>query len=265
MNEMDTGTPHLKLTFADGVAMLTIDNVADDNRLTPQSIAALGSAVAHIGARDDINAVLLTGAGDIFSLGLLNPSIRAGMTKEDVVRFVLHANQVFDALERLPQVVVCAVNGPLRAGASELTLACDIRVAADTCDLALPEAGWGGFPGAGAPVRLPGIIGHGQALKLICTGELIDASEMLRLGLVEAVYPAASLREEAVALARKIASAGPLATRGAKQIMRVRQQPGLYEARALSDALRRALEWSQDVDEGMAAHAANRKPEFVGR
>lgn len=265
MAAIETGSDHIRLEADGAVGVITIDNVEDDNRMTPDSMAALGEAVRHLGGSDDIHAVLVTGAGDKFSFGLLNPVIRAAMSKEDVIRFVMLANQVFDALERLPQVVVCAINGPLRAGASELALACDIRLAADTTDLALPEATWGGFPGAGAPVRLPGVIGHGRALQLICTGRLIDAAEMLRIGLVEEVHPAGELREAAVALARHIAASGPLATRGAKRIMRVRQEPGLSAARELSDALRRELEWSHDVDEGMAAHREGRKPKFTGR
>lgn len=265
MSEITTASSQLRVEMHGHVAVMTIDNVDDDNRLTPDSMAAMGQAVMQIGACDDIHALVVTGAGDIFSFGLLNPSIRASMCKQEVVEFVLQANRVFDNLERLPQIVVCAINGPLRAGASELAMACDIRIAADTADLALPEATWGGFPGAGAPVRLPGIVGHGRALQLIGTGKLIDADEMLRIGLVEEVYPASRLRDAAMALAEQIASSGPLATRGSKRIMRIRQQPGFHAARELSDALRWELEWSHDVDEGMAAHKENRKPKFTGR
>jgi enoyl-CoA hydratase/carnithine racemase len=108
-------------------------------------------------------------------------------------------------------------------------------------------------------------VGRARALELICTGREVSASEMERLGLVLAVYPAAKLLAEAHALAASIAASGPLAIRGAKRIMSVRGAEGFAAARALSDALRHALEWSHDVDEGMAAHRESRPPRFTGR
>jgi enoyl-CoA hydratase len=88
---------------------------------------------------------------------------------------------------------------------------------------------------------------------------------MLRYGFADEVVPVAELPQAVLALARAIADAGPLATRGAKRIMRLRQEPGLRAARELSDALRQALEWSHDVDEGSAAFREGRKPRFTGR
>jgi enoyl-CoA hydratase/carnithine racemase len=265
MAATETGSEHLRLSIDDGVAVLTIDNAADRNRLTPAAMAVLGALAEQLRGRDDVNCLVITAVGEVFSMGLLNPTLREAMSKDDVVGFVLAANRVFDAIEALPQVVVCGINGPLRAGAAELAMACDIRYVADHATLTLPEAGWGGFPGAGAPVRLPGLIGHGRALQLICTGRTIDAQEMLRYGFADEVVPVAELPQAVLALARAIADAGPLATRGAKRIMRLRQEPGLRAARELSDALRQALEWSHDVDEGSAAFREGRKPRFTGR
>ena len=87
---------------------------------------------------------------------------------------------------------------------------------------------------------------------------------MERLGLVLAVYPADRLRVEAQALGARIGASGPIATRGAKRIMNAHRAEGFAAARMLSDTLRHALEWSQDVDEGMAAHREGRRPRFTG-
>src|SRR5207237_10319361 len=114
------------------------------------------------------------------------------------------------SLEALPQMVIAALNGAARAGAAELALACDIRVAAAHATFALPEALWGGFPGAGGPVRLPALVGRARALELICTGREIDTPELERLGLVLGVYPADRLMLEARAVAPRIAASGPL-------------------------------------------------------
>jgi enoyl-CoA hydratase/carnithine racemase len=210
--------------------------------------------------------VIVTGAGsEHFSSGLLNPKLRAALSKHDVIALVRLANRAFSELSEAPQIVIAAINAPMRAGGSELALACDIRIVADTATMHLPEAMWGGFPGAGGPMRLAAIVGRGKALQLIATGDTIDAREMHRLGLVEEVVPAAELRAIATEMARKIAAAGPLATRGAKRIIRTRLDASLPAAAEVADALRYALEWSDDVDESHAAQAEGRVPRFKGR
>jgi enoyl-CoA hydratase/carnithine racemase len=248
------------------VATVTLNRPDDLNRLTPDSMASFGRTVDQIAEMDDIHAVVVTGSGnEVFSAGLLNPEIRASMSKDDVIEFVLLANRVFDALAALPQIVIAAINGTIMAGAVELALACDIRLAADDVTLTMPEAKWGGFPGAGGPHRLGMAVGHARALELICSGREITAAEMERYGLVQTLHPRRAVKDVARNMAMTIGANGPLATRGAKRILRQRQAPGFAEARALSDELRTALEWSEDVDEGMAAHRERRTAQFRGR
>lgn len=247
-----------------GVLTLTLDRPDDANRLNPALIAHFASLVEALREDTATNVVVLTGAGSIFSMGILNPVIRASMSKDDVVRLVRKANALFDALEALPQVVIGALNGKAGAGGVEMALACDMRFAAAGASMVMPEATWGGFPGAGAPVRLPMIVGRARALELIATGREIDAEEMKRLGIVLDVFPD-QFMDRVQAIAQKIAASGPLAVRGAKRIIMARQEPGFRAARELSDSLRHALEWSADVDEGMAAHKENRKPKFTGK
>jgi enoyl-CoA hydratase/carnithine racemase len=175
------------------------------------------------------------------------------------------ANRAFNAIDELPQVVVASLNGAARGGAAELALACDIRIAAEHATLTFPEATWGGFPGAGGPFRLATAVGRARALELICTGRQVGAAELERLGLVQAVHPSSHIEDAARALVERIAASGPLATRGAKRIIRTRVEPGLGAARELADALRHSLEWSNDVDEGLAAAVEGRTPRFTGR
>ena len=248
------------------VAVVTIDRQSDQNRLTREVLLGLEEIVRGLAGDDDTQAVILTGAGSqFFSMGILSPVVRASYSKEQVLELVRTANRVYDALEALPQIVIAALNGAARAGAAELSLACDIRLAAAHATFALPEALWGGFPGAGGPVRLPMLVGRARALEIICTGRELDAAEMARLDLVLAVHPAERLMPEARALAARIAASGPLATRGAKRIISTRLLSGFGEARSLSDTLRYAFERSHDVDEGAAAHREGRAPRFTGR
>jgi enoyl-CoA hydratase/carnithine racemase len=249
-----------------GLLTLTIDRADDLNRLTPDVITRLGTVADSL--RDDAqtNVLVITGAGDeVFSMGILNPAIRASYTKDDIVAIVRRANRVFDAIEALPQIVIAALNGRTLAGAVELALACDLRYAVAHATITTPEATWGGFPGAGAPVRLPTIVGRARALELICTGRTVDAAEMEKLGIVQGVFARETFTDAVLAIARRIARSGPLAIRGAKRIVATRQEPGFRAARELSDALRTALEWSHDIDEGIAAHKENRSPRFLGR
>src|SRR6266436_4625253 len=258
--------PDVRVERAERVLTLTLDRPGDQNRLTRDVLLTMQGIADDLRDDDEIQAVVVTGSGaEFFSMGILNPAVRASYTKEQILDLVRIANRLYDAIEALPQVVIAAFNGAARAGAAELALACDIRLAAAHATFRLPEALWGGFPGAGGPVRLPEIVGRARALELICTGREIDAREMERLGLVLAVYPADRLRAETHALAASIGASGPLATRGAKHIMNARRDAGFAAARSLSDALRHALEWSHDVDEGMAAHREGRPPRFTGR
>jgi len=248
------------------VLTLTLDRPGDQNRLTREVLLTMQGIADGLAGDDHIQAVVITGSGsEFFSMGILNPAVRASYTKEEILDLVRIANRLYDAIEALPQIVIAAFNGAARAGAAELSLACDMRLAATHATFRLPEALWGGFPGAGGPVRLPAIVGRARALELICTGREIDAAEMERLGLVLAAYPADRLRAEAHALASDIGASGPIATRGAKRIMNARRDAGFAAARSLSDELRHALEWSHDVDEGMAAHREGRRPRFIGR
>jgi enoyl-CoA hydratase/carnithine racemase len=248
------------------VARITFNRPDEQNLLSRDLLLALRTVANDLTSNPEIRVLTLIAEGtECFSTGILTPALRGRLAKDEVLRLIRLANDTFDAIEALPQIVIAGLNGYVRAGAVELALACDIRIAGNHVRLSSPEAKWGGFPGAGAPVRLPNIVGAARTLDLLCTGREIDATEMERYGLVEFVVPRDRVHAEMDALAEAIASNGPLATRGTKRIVRLRQAAGSCAARALSDALRSALEFSQDVDEGIAATREGRKPQFTGR
>jgi len=248
------------------VARILIDRPGERNMMLPDALEALKAIAARLERDREVHVVVITGSGtEYFSAGLLNPDLKLAMGKEGVLDVVALANATFDAVEALPQIVIAAINGDIRAGAVELALACDIRIAADHAKLAMPEAKWGGFPGAGAPVRLPGVVGHGRAIELIATGREIGAAEMERYGLVERVVPSDQLAAAVDELVRQLSANGPLALRGAKRIARLRHEPGFAAARELSDTLRNAFEYTSDADEGVAAHREGRPARFTGR
>jgi enoyl-CoA hydratase/carnithine racemase len=242
-----------------GVATITLNRPQDENRMTPEVLQHLSTLAEQLAQDSGTQVVIFTGAGtEFFSAGMLHPKVRAKLTGEQILGIVRLANSVFDRIEALPQITIAALNGVTRAGAAELALACDLRIAAEHAKFSLPEAKWGGFPGAGAPVRLPMIVGKARSLELICTGRELNAAEMQRYGLV--LEP-----QSAQELAARIAACGPLAIRGAKRIVNLRLSSGFQAARALSDELRYALESTHDIAEGQAAILEGRAPRFTGR
>jgi len=248
------------------VASVVFDRPDRMNLLTSDILRALGEIATTLAASPDIDVLTLTGEGtEFFSTGILTPALRGSLSKPEVLALIRLANEAFDAIERLNQIVIAGLNGVVRAGAVELALACDIRITGDHVKWSSPEAKWGGFPGVGAPVRLPAIVGMGRALDLLCTGREIDAREMERIGVVERIVAPDQVHAVLDELAHTIAGNGPLATKGAKRIARMRGASGFLAARKLSDELRAALEWTDDVDEGIAAVREGRPPRFTGR
>jgi enoyl-CoA hydratase/carnithine racemase len=248
------------------VAVITLNRPDDDNRMTFDVLERLEMIADDLAKDEEVLAVILTGSGEkFFSAGMLHPKVRATLTRTQILAMVRLANIVFDKIEALPQVTIAALNGVTRAGAAEMTLACDMRIAASHATFAVPEAKWGGFPGAGAPVRLPGLVGRARALELICTARELNAQEMEAWGLTLSTHAPDKLMDAAYEIAGRVAACGPLAIRGAKRIVNVRERAGFAAARELSDALRHALESTSDMAEGQAAILEGRAPRFTGK
>ena len=263
----DLGSPSdIRVGIERDVAFITIDRPAEGNRLTASSLVHLREIAAKL--RDDrrTSCVVITGAGtEFFSSGIFNIELRAAYSKSDALRIVRLANEAFDSVDALPQVVIGALNGAVRAGGGELALACDFRICASDATMVFHETSYACFPGAGAPVRLPSIIGAGRALEIIATGREIDAEEMLRIGLVSRVVPRPDFSAAVESVSAHIAAKGPLGTTGAKKIVRMQAECGSQAAHRLSWELRAALEYSHDVDEAIAAHRERRTATYLGR
>jgi enoyl-CoA hydratase/carnithine racemase len=257
---------NLQYVVKQRVASVTLTRPETLNLLTEGILHRLREIAAELASNADVDVLTITSTGaSCFSTGILTPELRGSLSKPEVLKLVRLANEAFDAIEALPQIVIVGLNGMVRAGAGELALACDIRIAGDHVTWSAPEAKWGGFPGVGAPIRLPRIVGMGRALDLLCTGREVEAKEMERIGLVDIVVGREAVHDSLANMARTIADNGPLATKGAKRIARERENSGFAAARRLSDELREALEWTSDVDEGIAAAREGRKPRFTGR
>ncbi|HTG53217.1 MAG TPA: enoyl-CoA hydratase-related protein, partial [Gemmatimonadaceae bacterium] len=166
--------------------------------------------------------------------------------------------------EECPKPVIAAVNGFCLGGGMELALACDIRIASGNAKFGQPEVNLGIIPGGGGTQRLPRAIGVAAALRLILTGEMIEAAEAHRLGIVSEVCAAGELVPRALAIAELIASKSPVAVASAKQATRAALSLPLEEGLRLERSLFAMCFASQDKIEGVKAFLEKRTPEFPG-
>jgi enoyl-CoA hydratase len=170
----------------------------------------------------------------------------------------------FRFLETMRKPVIAAVNGFALGGGLELALACHFRIASENAKFGLPEVKLGIIPGYGGTVRLPRVVGRGRALEMILTGEMLDAQEAFRIGLVNRVYPQADLIAAAEQLALKIAANGPVAVALAIEAVDHGYHASTEDALRLESNLFGLLASTADMREGMAAFLEKRKASFKG-
>ena len=246
------------------VSILTINRPDKRNALNgPLRCSLLGALDAA--ARDTtVRAIVITGAGDKAFVAGADIGEFEGRTPVDQFR-VMKQPAIFDAVERLSKPVIAAINGFCLGGGMELALACDIRIASTSARFGQPEVNLGIIPGGGGTQRLPRIVGLGAASRMILTGDLIDATEALRLRLVEEVVAPDALMSRAVAIADTIAAKSPVAVSAAKEATRAALSLPLEEGLKLETALFQVCFASEDKAEGVRAFLDKRTPTFPGR
>lgn len=250
---------------ADGVATVTIDRPDARNALNRPVREELKRLMDALGAAEDIHVVVLTGSDEAnaFVAGADVGDLRDRGPLEQ--REVGARPRVYEAVGEADVVVIARINGHALGGGCELAQACDIRLASEDAKLGQPEVTLGLMPGGGATQRLPRLIGTGQALRLILSGELIDASEAARIGLVEEVHPAEELDTRVYELAERIASNGPLAIKLARKAVEASGEMPLSAGIEYEAELFNLLFASQDKDEGIDAFFEDREPDWAGR
>ena len=253
------------LTFevADRIATITVSRPEKLNALNDETITDLGRAIDEARTRDDVGAVLLTGAGRAFVAGA-DISELVNQTPAGAKALALAGQAVFRRFETSPKPTVAAVNGFALGGGCELAMACHIRVASESAKFGQPEVKLGLTPGYGGTQRLPRLVGRGRALQMLLTGEVIDAQEALRIGLVNAVLPAAELLPSATRLLQTVLAQAPTAV--ALCIDAVDRGLGmpLEDAVALEASYFGLCAATADMREGTSAFLEKRAPKFSG-
>jgi enoyl-CoA hydratase len=253
----------LRVEMEGPVAILTVAREEKRNALNAAVRHELMKAVETLSADEATRVIVLTGAGEkafVAGADIREFSERTPLEQ----RAAMSGGRVFEVVAECPKPVIAMVNGYALGGGCELALACDIRVAADSARLGQPEVNLGIIPGGGGTQRLPRIVGVGHAMRLVLSGDLVDAEEALRIGLVDLVFPAAELRSRTLELAGRIASRSPVALRMAKAAIRAAAEMPLTAGLLYESELFVTCFGSEDKREGVEAFLQKRPPEFRG-
>jgi enoyl-CoA hydratase len=256
---------NLGVDVRDGVAVVTVNRPDKLNALNDRTVEELDTAFAALAHDTAVGGVILTGAGekafvagaDIGELSAQSPV--AGQERS------LRGQKVLDRIERLGKPVVAAVNGFALGGGCELALACHVRVASEGARLGTPEVKLGIMCGYGGTQRLPRLVGKGRALEMLLTGEMVDAQEALRIGLVNRVVAKEKLLDEAQSLVRKMLANGPVSLRFTLEAVNAGLEMPMGEAQAHEATLFGLICTTEDMKEGTRAFLEKRPPRFQGR
>ncbi|QQS46060.1 MAG: enoyl-CoA hydratase/isomerase family protein [Acidobacteriota bacterium] len=246
------------------IAKITINRPDKLNALNIRTRQELAEALDELRADDDIRVVIITGAGEKAFVAGADINEFAGRTAVQQ-RAVMKAKSIFTAAEEFPKPLIAMINGFCLGGGCELALACDIRIAGEKARFGQPEINLGIIPGGGGTQRMTRLIGEGMAMQLVLTGEMIDAREALRLGLVNEVHPTDQLEAKTIEMASKIAEKSPVALAMAKTSVKNAARMNLREGLDSEVDLFALCFSSEDKEEGVRAFIEKRKPDFKGR
>ena len=244
------------------VTVVTINRPKALNALNVETLEELLACFEEIGKDATVRVVILTGAGEKSFVAGADISAMQKMDCLQARNFATLGHSVASAIENIQQPVIAAINGFALGGGCEISLACDIRYGATTAKFGQPEVNLGVVPGFGGTQRLTRVVGRGVAFELLVSGEMIDAEEALRIGLLNKMVPGEELMARCMKLAETIASRGPIAVRLCKDAVRHGLEMDLRRACAYEAELFAICFASHDQREVMSAFLEKRKPDF---
>ena len=255
----------IALERREAAAILTVDRPEAMNALDLEHLEALRDRLAELAADDEARTVVLTGAGEKAFVAGADIKYMQGLDVLGARRWGELGHECGNLLETMPKPTIAALNGFALGGGCELALACDLRLASTNARLGQPEINLGVLPGWGGSLRLARATTLGFAKELVLTGRQVGAEEALERGLVTAVHEPGELMEKTLEHCRTLAAKSPLALAYAKEAVNLALQ-GDHRANLATEARLFAMLFAtEDQQEGMAAFAEKRTPEFRGR
>lgn len=254
---------NLLLEFDGEICVVSINRPEARNALNRETWAELSQAADQLEKDDKVKIIVITGTGDkAFAAG----ADVAALKERTLIETFFNENQAtLSRLAAVDKITIAAINGFALGGGCELAMACDLRVAAENAKLGQPELNLGILPGAGGTQRLSRLVGIGKAKELILTGDVIDAFEAQKIGLVNKVVPAGQAVQASKEMAKKILAKGPLAARVAKSVMDWGSNTSLDQGLILERLAQTFLFATEDRTEGLSAFLEKRAPDFKGR
>ncbi len=246
----------------DHVALITLNHPSDGNLITSQMSQEIEAACQRASDDQDIYAVVISGAGAVFSVGSELEQTGRKKTRPRKVSSPCRAAGLIAAVEK---PIIAAINGDAFGQGLEIALACDIRIASTAAHFAFPNVARGIIPMDGGTQRLSRIVGKGKALELILTAETIDATEAEKIGLVSKTVAPELLSTEVEALVNVMATKAPIALRYIKEAVNKGTDMTLEQGLRLEADLYFLLHTTEDRTVGIKAFKEKRKPEFEGK
>ena len=247
-----------------GIALLTLNRPESLNAISSALAESMAEKLEEIAGRRDIRAVVITGAGEkAFSAGT-DLKERRTLDPDGKWQQRTRGWRVNRLLHELPQPAIAAIDGWCLGGGFELALFCDLRVATERAVFSFPEMTLGAYPGSGAAIALPRLIGRARAKELFFTARRVGAAEALDLGIVEWVVPPGQHLAKALEIAEQVKVTSPLGVAAVKRMVNEGADLDFDGAVALNERLRRPLESTRDYEEGIQAFFEKRQPVFRG-
>lgn len=249
---------YVRCETKDAIAVVTIDREKALNALNAEVLDDLKAAFDSIDT-ESVRCVIVTGAGQKSFVAGADIAEMSGLDAQGGETFGKKGNDVFRMIETFPLPVIAAVNGFALGGGCELAMSCDFRICAEQAIFGQPEVSLGITPGFGGTQRLARLVGPGMAKQLIYTAKNIKAEEALRIGLVNAIYPAEELMAAAEKLAGQIAANAPVAVRACKKAINESLEQPMEEAVVTEEKLFGSCFATEDQKTGMQAFLEKKK------
>lgn len=248
----------------ESIATVTIDH-PPVNALNRALWIRIGEIFEEISEREDVRVAIVTGAGEKAFVAGADITELGEKRRFDGEAYSRLCQESLNKVEFCPQPVIAAINGFALGGGCELIMACDIRIAAQSARIGVPEINLGIIPGAGGTQRIARILPKGYAKLLVLTGDMIPAEEAFRIGLVDRVVSPENLAEETKSLAQKLAAKAPMALRLGKKAVNEGAMVSLREGLNIEAEYFGVLCGTEDKNEGVDAFLNKRKARYKGK
>jgi enoyl-CoA hydratase len=253
------------VSFEGEIGILAINRPRALNALNTETLKDIQAGIEEMKDHVEVKVLIVTGGGEKAFVAGADIEEMKGMNSIEALNFSKLGHLALRMIQDFDRPVIAAVNGYALGGGTEIALACDFIYASENARFGFPEVTLGIFPGFGGTQRLPRLIGKGKAKELILTGKVITAQEAYQMGIVNRVFPHASLVEETKKVALQIAANGAIGVRLAKSVVGGGFDMDLTEACSLESYAFSLGFSTEDQKEGMTAFLEKRKPNFKGR